>query len=164
MHCACARTHTHTHTHHIYKYIHILSRAGGLCVTYKTDFELDIGFIAPYTCNYSAIAVLQTLQFTVPHTLSFSVLTSHILATDLYQSVTSNHTWIICTNSFLAIILQLPIPKTRLNSIPLLPRSYPGKLASRNSILHNCCSIELFFITTLHGPHGKHRLLLSLLF
>jgi hypothetical protein len=32
--------------------------------------------------------------------------------------------------------LQLPIPKTRLNSIPLLPSSYPGRLASRNSTLH----------------------------
>jgi hypothetical protein len=31
-------------------------------------------------------------------------------------------------NSFLAIILQLPIPKTRLNSIPLLPSSYPGRM------------------------------------
>jgi hypothetical protein len=33
-------------------------------------------------------------------------------------------------NSFLSFILELPIPKTRLNSIP---SSYPGKLASRNS-------------------------------
>jgi hypothetical protein len=24
-----------------------------------------------------------------------------------------------------------------------------------------CCSVEFFFITTLHGPHGKRRLLLS---
>jgi hypothetical protein len=36
------------------------------------------------------------------------------------------------SNSFLAIILQLPIPKTRLSSIPLLPSPYPGRLASRN--------------------------------
>jgi hypothetical protein len=39
------------------------------------------GFIAPYTfiqfgttCNYSAIAILHTFQFTVPHTLGFSVI------------------------------------------------------------------------------------------
>jgi hypothetical protein len=44
-------------------------------------------------------------------------------------------------NSFLDIILQLPIPKTRLNSIPLLPSSYPGWLEPRNSTLHFtlCC-------------------------
>jgi hypothetical protein len=52
-------------------------------------------------------------------------------------------------NSFLVIILQLPIPKTRLNSIPLLPSSYPGRLASRNStlrfmLLHDYCSV-LFY-------------------
>jgi hypothetical protein len=35
------------------------------------------------------------------------------------------------TNSYNAIILQLSIPKTRLNEIPLLP--YPGRLASWNS-------------------------------
>jgi hypothetical protein len=34
--------------------------------------------------------------------------------------------------SLLAMILQQPIPKTRLNSIPLLPSTYPGRLASRN--------------------------------
>jgi hypothetical protein len=39
------------------------------------------------------------------------------------------------TNSFLAIILQLPIPKTRLNLIPLLLNSCPGRLASRNLTL-----------------------------
>jgi hypothetical protein len=36
------------------------------------------------TGNYSAIAVLHTLKFTVTHyTLGFSVFTSRILATDL---------------------------------------------------------------------------------
>jgi hypothetical protein len=40
-------------------------------------------------------------------------------------------------NSFLAIILQLQIPKTRLNSILLFPSSYPGRLASRSSTLHS---------------------------
>jgi hypothetical protein len=35
--------------------------------------------------------------------------------------------------SLLVIILQLPIPKTRLSSIPLLPSPYIPKLASRNS-------------------------------
>jgi hypothetical protein len=26
-----------------------------------------------------------------------------------------------------------------------------------------CCSIEFFFITALHGPHGKHFLIISLI-
>jgi hypothetical protein len=39
------------------------------------------------------------------------------------------------SNSLLVIILQLPIPKTRLNSIPLVPSSHPGRMASRNSTL-----------------------------
>jgi hypothetical protein len=56
-------------------------------------------------------------------------------------------------SSFLAIILQLPIPKTRLNSIP---SSYPGRLASRNTT--QLFPTELFFITTLHGPQRKHSL------
>jgi hypothetical protein len=67
---------------------------------------------------------------------------------------------------FFAIILQLPIPKTRLHSIPLLPSSYPGRLESRNSTLHSTRlhsmlllpASELFLITTLHGPRRKHSL------
>jgi hypothetical protein len=47
------------------------------------------------------------------------------------------------SNSFLAINLQLAIPKTRLNSIP---SSYPGSLAFRNSTLHFtlCCWTLLY--------------------
>jgi hypothetical protein len=47
-----------------------------------------IGFIdilhAPLrtTINYSTVADLHNLQFTVTYTLGFSVFTSHILATD----------------------------------------------------------------------------------
>jgi hypothetical protein len=36
----------------------------------------------------------------------------------------------------------------------MLPSSYPGRLASRNSSLF--FSTEIFFITTLHGPRRKH--------
>jgi hypothetical protein len=49
---------------------------------------LNIGFIdhlqtpLRITRNYGAIADLHTLQFTVTHTLGFSVFTSHVLATD----------------------------------------------------------------------------------
>jgi hypothetical protein len=57
-------------------------------------------------------------------------------------------------NSFLAIMLQLSIPKTRLNSIPLLPSSYPGRLASRNST--RLFSSEHSFLTTFKGSRRKH--------
>jgi hypothetical protein len=40
----------------------------------------------------SAIAILHTLKFTVTDSLEVSVFTSPILATDLEESVTSNHT------------------------------------------------------------------------
>jgi hypothetical protein len=111
--------------------------------------------------NYSAIADLQTLQFTVTHVLGFSVFTSRILVPDLLsvsRSFWITHEVFSQPDSFLAIILQLPILKTRLNLIPLLPSSHPGTLASRNSTLHWTASTELFFITTLHGPRRTHIL------
>jgi hypothetical protein len=73
-------------------------------------------------------------------------------------TVTSNHTWsfLFTAYFFLAIILQLPIPKTRLNSIPLLPSSRPGRLASRNST--QFFSNEISFLTTLYVTRRKHSL------
>jgi hypothetical protein len=72
--------------------IHILSRVGDACLI-RLVLDWMIGFIAPYTFtqlgttgNYSAIALLHPSEFTVSHTLGFSVFTSHILATDLSQS------------------------------------------------------------------------------
>jgi hypothetical protein len=51
---------------------------------------------------------------------------------------------------FPSLILQLPIPKTRINSIPLLPSSYPGRLASWNLTLHSrlnyTCSLLDYFV------------------
>jgi hypothetical protein len=97
-----------------------------------------IGFTAPYTFitqdyrQYSAIADLHTLQFTVTHALGLSVFTSRILALQIEQEV-----FISEPNSFLAIILQLPIPKIQLNSIPPLLSAYPGRLASRISAVHS---------------------------
>jgi hypothetical protein len=104
------------------------------------------------TSNYSAIALLHTLRFTVTHALAISVLTSRILATDFITvSLQITHeVFFAQPNSFLAIILQLPIPKTRLNSIPLLLSSCPRNLVSGNST--QFFSTSLFFITTLHGP------------
>jgi hypothetical protein len=75
-----------------------------------------------------------TLQFTVTHALRFSVCTIRVLAITVSLSLQITHeVFFSQPNSFLAIILQLPIPKTQLTSIPLLPSSYPGKLTSRNS-------------------------------
>jgi hypothetical protein len=66
----------------------ILSRVG---VTYKTGFGLDDWihctlYIYTHSSALQAIqrhATPHTFQFTVAHALGFSVLTSHILATDL---------------------------------------------------------------------------------
>jgi hypothetical protein len=110
--------------------------------------------LTPYTHNYrqhSAIVDIHTLQFTVTHALGFSVFTSRILATDLKQShchFKTHEVFISQSNSFLAIILQLPIPLHR--------SSYPGTLGSRKAT--NSFQTELFFITTLHGPLRKQRL------
>jgi hypothetical protein len=68
--------------------IHIIP-CMGLCVTYRRVLDWMIGFIDTLytqlgtTGNYSAIADPHTLQFTVTHTLGFSVFTSRILVTDL---------------------------------------------------------------------------------
>jgi hypothetical protein len=70
------------------------------------------------TLKYSAIADLHTLQFTVEHTLGFSVFTIRLLATDLKEIHTSNHyevfllfrlqsIWNLGTKSLLDSLLQL---------------------------------------------------------
>jgi hypothetical protein len=63
------------------------------CVCVGGGVDSMIWFIDTYTFtqfgttgNYSAIAILHALQFTVAHALGFSVFTSRILATDLLQS------------------------------------------------------------------------------
>jgi hypothetical protein len=101
----------------------ILSHVG---VTIKMGFGLDdwiyctlyVHTVRDYR-HYSAIAVLHTLQFTVRHALGFSFLTSHILATDLSQSHCNfkSHMKSSC-HSLIPFLpfLQLPIPKTRLDS------------------------------------------------
>jgi hypothetical protein len=58
----------------------------------------------------------------------------------------------------------------QLNSIPLLPSLYPGRLTSRNSTLHSMLlqifsTTEHFLISTFHGPRRKHSLaMIALLF
>jgi hypothetical protein len=61
-----------------------------------------IGFISSWVTHsllvtliyrqYSAIADVHTFQFTVAHTLGFSVSTSHLLATDLNTELPQSHT------------------------------------------------------------------------
>jgi hypothetical protein len=65
-------------------------------VTFKGDYRRGFGlddriywhliYTTPDYRQYSAIADLHTLKFTFTHALGFSVFTSRILATDLYQS------------------------------------------------------------------------------
>jgi hypothetical protein len=98
------------------------------------------------------------------HALGFSAFIIRILATDLQQSHCNFKAHM--KSSFRSLIPVLPLfcncHFRRLSSAPLLPSSYDGRLASRNSILHSlCCSTGSFFITTLHVPHRKHRLPLS---
>jgi hypothetical protein len=50
---------------------------------------------------------------------------------------------------FVALILRLSIPKTRLHSIPPLPSSYPARLASRNSTLISRFNYSLFSATII---------------
>jgi hypothetical protein len=114
-------------------------------VTYRRVLDWMIGFIAHYTFTtrdyrqYSAIAILHTFQFTVTHPVGISVITSRILATYITVSLSLQITrgvFFAQSSSLFAIILQLPIPKTRLSSIPLFPSSCLGRLASRSSALH----------------------------
>jgi hypothetical protein len=85
-------------------------------VTYKTSFGLDDWIyctlyndtIQDYR-QYSAIASLHTLQFTVTHVLAFTVFTSRILATDLSQSISlqiTHEVFFSQPNFFLAIIVD----------------------------------------------------------
>jgi hypothetical protein len=102
--------------------------------------------------NHSAIADLHTLQLNVIHALRFFVFTSRILATDFITASLSLHeVFFSQPNSFLAIILQPPIPKTQFNSSAL-------KLISWQAGASKLDSTELFFITALHGPRRKHSL------
>jgi hypothetical protein len=91
--------------------------------------------------QYGAVADY-TFYSSPLYTHYISVFTSRILAT-IYNNLTviSNHTWSLLSqsNSFPAIILQLPITKTKLNSIPKLISRQAG-VSKLDSIL--CCSCQ----------------------
>jgi hypothetical protein len=127
------------------------------------------GFVAPYTFTqfgttekYSAIAILHTFQFTVAHALGFSVFTSRILVTDVSQShchfnsyMKSSWHSLIPFWPFLFNRLGLPSPELDPILFRLLFRT---PFYSAFTLLLSCRTL---LITTLHRPHGKHRLLLS---
>jgi hypothetical protein len=134
----------------VFRLLTILPQIGGCALRMRRVLDWMIGFIAPYTFkqlgttgNYSAIAILHTLQFTVTPTdvLGLLVLSwqriHNTLSLQLTQSLFAQ------PHSFLAIILRLPIPKTRLSSSHLLPGSYPGRLGSRNWTRLEYCSLLL---------------------
>jgi hypothetical protein len=81
------------------------------------------------------MAIPHTLQFTVVHAVRLSYRGNGFSAVSLSIQITHG-VFVWEPKSLLAIIQQLPIPKTRLNLILLLPGSYLGRLASRNSTLH----------------------------
>jgi hypothetical protein len=125
-------------------------------VTCKTGFGLDLLHIihtTPDYRQYSASAALH--NFSSPmHTHKVSQSLIVVSWQRIYNSLSFQITYAVFfsqLNSILAINLQLPIEKTRLNSIPLIPSSYPGRLASRNSTLHSLLLFypaEHFLITT----------------
>jgi hypothetical protein len=133
-----------------------LPRAG---VTIDEFWIGRLGLLTPYTFN-SGLQVIQryrlsTSQITDAHAPGCSVFTSRILATELHQS--HCHFKSHMKFSFHSLIPFLTLfCNCQLNSIPLLPSSYPGRLASRNSSLFY--SAKNFFMPTLQGPRRKHSL------
>jgi hypothetical protein len=102
--------------------------------------------------RYSAITILHTFRFTVPHALGFSAFTSRILATDLSQSHCNFNTHM--KSSFLSLIIS----DCHLQNLTQFSRL----LFYTPTTLHLLqLSRRTLLITTLHGPHRKHRLLLS---
>jgi hypothetical protein len=116
-------------------------------VTYRRGFGLDDWIYCTLYVHtthdyrqYNAIADLHTLQSTVTHALGFSVFTSCILAMDLSQSHCHFKSHI--KSSCHSLIPFLPLfCNCQLNSIPLLPSSCTGRLASQNSTLHVCSNL-----------------------
>jgi hypothetical protein len=135
-------------------------------------FGLVNRFIALYT--FAQLGITGNTAISLMYTLYNLPLHTHTRILSLHKSYPGNGFIIVSLtlqityevffsqpNSFLAIILQLSTPKTRLSSMSLLPSTYPGRLTSRNSTLHSrlvLYTAEHLFITSLHGPHRKHGL------
>jgi hypothetical protein len=119
-------------------------------VAYKADFGLDYWIYCtlyiqnswPQRYGYSTHFAVHRYTSTIFLGLHYSCPGNGFITLTLSLQIT-HEVFLAQSNSFLAIILQLPISKTRLNSIP---SSYPGRLASRNSTFHfrlDYCSILL---------------------
>jgi hypothetical protein len=124
------------------------------------------------TGNYSAIAILYTLQFIVAHTLGFSVFTSYILATDFQQS--HCHLKSHKKSSFQSLTPFLPLfcncqfrrldsiqfyaPKliTRQAGVPKFDSSLPNRLLLLGRVFWLCS-----FVTPRQGHHGKESVFLT---
>jgi hypothetical protein len=104
-----------------------------------------------------------TLQFTVTHALGFSVFTSRILATDFITALLAlritHEVFFSQPNSFLPLFCNDQFRySTHFNSSAPKLISWQAGVSKLDSSLHWTASTELFFITTLHGPHRKHSL------
>jgi hypothetical protein len=140
------------------KYCHV-SR---LCVICRRGLGWMIGFIDTLyiqlgsTRNYSATAIytLYSSPLNTHEGFQFSLVVSW---QQIYNSALSlqitYEVFFSQPNSFLVIILQLPIPKTGLGSIPLLSSSCLGRLASRNSTRLLSSELNPFARTTQKTQH-----------
>jgi hypothetical protein len=126
-----------------------------------------LDLLTPYTQHSELHATqrycLPTLYSSPLHTHQDSQSSLVVSWQRIYNSltITSNHTLSSLHSliNFFRVLPQLPTPKSRLNSIPLLPSSYPGRLASRNSTQFYTAPASfatLSFMTTLHGSRRKH--------
>jgi hypothetical protein len=131
-----------------------------------------IGFITPYIFTtryyrqYSAVADLHTLQFTVTHAQGFSVFTGRILATDLSQSHRQfkSHMKSSCHSLIPFLPLFCNCQFQRLHSVQILCSqahilescgSKLGSLFYNSSLLYY--TVEHFIIITLHESRRKHK-------
>jgi hypothetical protein len=108
--------------------------------------------------QYSALADLHSLQFTVTHTLGFSVFTSCILATELQQS--HCHFKSHMKSSFHSLPPFLPLfcncQFRGLNSARIPVSWHPETRLFTPRLLFY--TVRHFLITTLHEPRRKHSL------
>jgi hypothetical protein len=137
----------------------ILSHVGATIDEFWIGFIDTLYTVLGTTGSYSTVADLHTSQFTVTHTLGFSVFTSHLLAMDfsVSLSIQIKHEVVFSqSNSLLAIILQLPIPKILFKSIPLLTSQQAG-IPKLDSSLLIAVLYSLFHLLTVsfYNPSAR---------
>jgi hypothetical protein len=120
----------------IYKYIVTCNSDYTRILNWMIGFVDTLYTVLRTTVN-TALSLIYTLYNPPLHTDWSSQSSLVISWQQIYEATLSfqitREVFFLQPNSFLAIILQLPTPKTQLDSIPLHPSSYPGRLASRNS-------------------------------